>query len=182
MQARREVQRGRHWRTRAAWAGNANSRAVHLRGDHLRRTAQALEDQGRHVRPAADGPAAVRRRGLRQDELAIRAFKAVGTASRCRGAGCRRPCWPSSTIKPSSSDWPITRSASMSSRARTKKEQADRGPRGEARIDIRSSTHRLLSVDVHFADLEHGHHRRGAAASAWTRGAAQAAARPRSKC
>ena len=106
---------------------------------------------------AADGPADLRRRGLRQDR--------GGPAGRLpggargppgRGAGARPPCSRSSTSTLSASAWSASRCRSEMLN-RFGHRRAARRPSSSgsatARVDVVIGTHRLLGRDVRFKDL-----------------------------
>ena len=113
-------------------------------------------DQARHVPGPADGPAAVRRRGLRQDG----AGDAGGVqGGRCRlpggGAGADHPAVPSSTSgrsPPGMAEFPFEIAAL--SRFATRRQQTEIIQRlASGAVDIVIGTHRLVQPDVRFHNL-----------------------------
>ncbi len=130
---------------------------------------------------AADGPARLRRRRLRQDRGRAARRVPRGDGGQAGGAPL-----PDDRARPAAlphlrgahgrlpGDHPLRCRAS-----RRKKEQDETlaRPQGRARSTSSSGTHRLLSKDVHFKDLGPPGRRRGAALRRRPQGAHQAAAR-----
>ena len=123
----------------------------------------------------AHGPAAVRRRGLRQDRGCPARGDEVraGRASR-RPSSCPPPSWPSSTIRPPCSAFAASRSkiGVLSPLPHARRRCARRSPTCAAgKCDLVIGTHRLLQKDVEVQGSRPAHRRRGAALRRGAQGA-----------
>jgi len=127
--------------------------------------------KARHGITHADGPFAVRRRRLRKTEVAMRAaFKAVmdGKQVAVLAPTTVLAFQHEKTVKERFAGFPVR--AEMVSRFRTKAEQkAVLDDLATGKVDIIVGTHRLLSKDVQFRDLDFWWLTRSSASASATR-------------
>ena len=134
-----------------------------------------------HDLAAADGPAGLRRRRLRQDRggAARRVHRGARAASRWR-SWCRRRCSPSSTSRPSPTASEVAGEDRASCRASAPAKEVDgdaQGPGRRQRRHRRRHPQAAQQADVKFKNLGLRHHRRGAPLRRAPQGGDEGAAR-----